>query len=432
MAPNKRFIAFILLVLFSSSGPIAPESAIVPDFLLTPDNTRLLNEYSDNESFSAAEKNINNFIYKWSIKGASVAVAKDGKLLYAKGFGVIDTASKETVQPYHRFRVASISKLVTAVAIMKLCEEGKLSVNDKVFGPTGILNDPYFSKPKDKRVYDITVENLLIHEGGWSQRYGDQMFMPITVAEKMGVKPPADTKTIVRYALDKNLHFTPGKSTSYSNLGYSILGLVIEKVTGIGYEEYCKREVLEPLGIFDMCLAHNLESEKAPYEVTYYTQSDVTLIPSIYGTNELVAPNYGGNDIEALGGAGAWLATPMDLMRLMLAVDGFDEYPDILSPESIVYMTDKARGAGSVGWKSTVAGGTWTRTGSFLGTVGVMRREADGTEWVVLLNSSSWNGPQLYSYVNSTMSKFIRQVDEWPETDLFDHYMAVPLMADFN
>ena len=63
---------------------------------------------------------------------------------------------------------------------MKLQEEGKLSLNDKVFGPDGILNDPYFSEPKDKRVYDITVAHLLSHEAGWTQRYGDQMFMPIT------------------------------------------------------------------------------------------------------------------------------------------------------------------------------------------------------------------------------------------------------------
>ena len=72
------------------------------------------------------------------------------------------------------------------------------------------------------------------------QRYGDQMFMPIVVAEKMNVKPPVDTKTIVRFALDKRLQYTPGKGRAYSNLGYSVLGLVIEKVSGMSYEKYCK------------------------------------------------------------------------------------------------------------------------------------------------------------------------------------------------
>ena len=92
---------------------------------------------------------------------------------------------------------------------MKLVEEGKLSPDDKVFGPLAILNDPYFSNPKDRRVYNITVEDLLTHKGGWSQRYGDHMFMPITIAERMGV---GDLRPIqndyVRYMLDRNLHFT--------------------------------------------------------------------------------------------------------------------------------------------------------------------------------------------------------------------------------
>jgi CubicO group peptidase (beta-lactamase class C family) len=112
---------------------------------------------------------------------------------------------------------------------MKLKEEGKLRLSDKVFGPEGILNDPLFDNPKDKRVYGITVEHLLSHEGGWTQRYGDQMFMPTVIADKMGITGPVDTRTIVRWALDKNLQYTPGTGRAYSNLGYSILGLVVEK-----------------------------------------------------------------------------------------------------------------------------------------------------------------------------------------------------------
>lgn len=419
-----------LMICATSYNPIALETAVAPDYLLVPENVRITNEYSENDSFKAAEKTITSFMRKWALKGASIAVAKDGKLLYAKGFGVVDTVSDQMVQPYNRFRVASISKLVTAVAIMKLREEGKLNLDDKVFGSTAILNDSYFNYPKDKRVYSITVEDLLRHEGGWSQRYGDQMFMPITVADNLGLKPPVETKDIVRFALDKRLHFTPGKGRSYSNLGYGILGLVIEKVSGKSYEEYCKTNILEPMGIFDMELAHNLPEEKAPFEVTYYTPPDIIFKPSIYGTNELVNPSYGGNDIESLGGAGAWIATAPDLMRFLLSIDGFDTFPDFLSSESVDYMTNKIAGTSPIGWLSTISNGTWMRTGSFPGTSGVMKRQQDGTAWVVLFNTSAWNGPQVHSYVNATISKAIRQVKEWPEENLFNHYLTVPLMAD--
>ena len=107
----------------------------------------------------------------------------------------------------------------------------------------------------------------------------------------------------------------------------------------MSYEDYCKKAILEPLGIYDMTIAGNLPSQKAPFEVTYYTPSDVVLKPSIYGTGEMVLPSYGGNDIKALGGAGAWLATAPDLMRLLLAVDGFNSRPDILTDQSIRFMT---------------------------------------------------------------------------------------------
>ena len=428
----RKILLATLLVLLVSYNPGAVERSNVVTDKLTPGNIRLSNTNSSGKEFAAAEKTIRSFMHRWSIAGASVAISLDGKLIYAKGFGYADTTSKEETQPYHKFRIASISKLVTAVAIMKLQEEGKLSLRDRVFGPNAILNDPYFSNPKDKRVYGITVAHLLSHEGGWTQRWGDQMFMPLLIADKMGVKPPADARTIVRFALDKGLHFTPGTGKAYSNLGYTILGLIIEKVSGMSYEEYCRKAVLEPLGIYDMSLAHNLLSQKAPFEVTYYEPSDVVLKPSIYGTGELVPPSYGGNDIEALGGAGAWLATAPDLIRLMLAVDGFKTRQDILTSQSIEFMTDNDNGYAPIGWKTTVYNGTWWRTGSFPGSAGMMKRQSDGIGWVILFNSSAWNGPEIYSYINNMMYRVLSQVKHWPNNDLFNYSLPIPLKTNVS
>ncbi len=394
---------------------------------LVPSNVRITNNTPGVQDYPDAEKVINSFMHKWSIAGASVAVSRNGRLIFARGFGYADTIARIPTQPYNQFRVASISKLITAIAVMKLQEEGKLSLEAKVFGQDGILNDPYFSGPKDSRVNDITVAQLLSHEAGWTQRYGDQMFMPIVVAEAMKVKPPVDTKTIVRFALDKRLHYTPGMGRAYSNLGYSVLGLVIEKVSGMSYEKYCKHSVLEPLGIYDMTIAGNLPTEKAPFEVTYYEPSDVVLKPSIYGTGEMVTPRYGGNDIRALGGAGAWIATAPDLMRLLLAVDGFQTRPDILGNQSIQFMTDLSNGFAPVGWKGTVMDGNWWRTGSFPGSAGMLKRQPDGTAWVVLLNSSAWNGPEIYSYISNMMNKVVARIDPLPEYDLFNNSIPLPL-----
>lgn len=423
---NKILLVTFLISLVSFNQGAIENSAKIVDKLV-PRNIRITNNSLSGIEFAGGEKIINSFLRKWRIAGASIAISKDGKLIYAKGFGHADTLLSTETQPYNQFRVASISKLVTAIGIMKLNETGKLSIYDKVFGPDGILNDPYFGEPKDKRVFDITVAQLLSHEAGWSQRYGDQMFMPIVVAEKMGVKPPADTKTIVKFALDKRLQYTPGTGRAYSNLGYSILGLIIEKVSGMSYEDYCRTAIFEPLGIYDMKIACNLASDKTPFEVSYYEPSDIVLKPSIYGTGEMVIPSNGGNDITALGGAGAWVATAPDLMRLLLSVDGFNTKPDILNDQSIKFMTDNDNGFAPVGWKTTVMDGTWWRTGSFPGSAGMMKRQSDGISWVVLFNSSAWNGPEIYSYINSLMYRVISQVKQWPEYDLYTYSLPVPL-----
>jgi CubicO group peptidase (beta-lactamase class C family) len=337
---SLRYLITVTLGLFLFVPDVGTESAIMIYGSDAPTSLRIDNTLTDSELFDGAEKGIEWFLKTWRIKGASVAVAREGKLLYARGFGYASLNDSLPVQPYHRFRIASVSKLVTAVAVMKLQEEGRLSVNDHVFGPDGILDDTLFAHPKDRRVFNITVAHLLAHEGGWSQRYGDQMFMPEVISRTLKVPMPVDLKTIVRFALSKNLHFTPGTGQSYSNLGYSILGMVIEKASGTDYETYCRREVLEPLGIYDMAMGYNLPEKALPFEVSYYEVDNAPMKPSVYGTGELVPASRGGNDIETLGAAGGWVATAPDLMRLLLAIDGFAEPKDLLNAESVDFMTD--------------------------------------------------------------------------------------------
>ncbi|MCU0408940.1 MAG: beta-lactamase family protein [Bacteroidales bacterium] len=427
MSRNRKILLATFFVFLVSFHQGAVENRVRIADKLTSRNMRLSNSDSEGAEYEGLERTVNSFLRSWSIAGASVAIARDGKLVYAKGFGYADTSSHVAVQPYHLFRVASISKLVTAVAVMKLAEDGRLDLDQKVFGFNGILNDPYFSNPRDKRVNDITVAHLLGHESGWTHRYGDQMFMPVVIADKMGVSLPVDAKTIVRFALDKRLHYNPGEGKAYSNLGYTILGLVIEKVSAMSYEAYCRKYILEPLGIYDMFIAGNLPAEKRPNEVTYYETTDKVLKPSIYGTGELLPPSYGGNDIRTLGGAGAWIASAPDLMRLLLAVDGFSTRPDLLSDQSISFMTDNDNRHAPVGWKTAIYNGTWWRTGSFPGSAGMMKRQADGLAWVVLFNSSAWNGPEIYSYIDNMMARAIRQMIRWPETDLFSYSLPVPV-----
>jgi hypothetical protein len=92
-------------------------------------------------------------------------------------------------------------------------------------------------------------------------------------------------------------------------------------------------------------------------------------------------------------------------------------------------MTLNENGTAPAGWKTTIRGGTWWRTGSFPGSAGMVKRESDGVGWVVLLNTSAWNGPEIYSYINNMMARVTSQVRHWPHYDLFNYSLPVPLKS---
>ncbi|MCD4770558.1 MAG: beta-lactamase family protein [Bacteroidales bacterium] len=424
---RKGYLILLFSAIFGfvSINPDYTDGSTPDRMLFLPGNSRLTNSYSDNPDYAYLDRSIRYFMRKWELKGASVAIARSGKLVFAKGYGTADGVTD--VEPFHQFRIASVSKLITATAIMKLYEEGRLNLNDHVFGGDGILNDDYYANPKDKRAFRITVAHLLSHQGGWTTRWGDHMFMPLVVASSLNIDSPVETRNVVRFALNKRLHFTPGKGRSYSNLGYAILGLVIEEVSGLSFEEYCKKELFEPIGIFDIELGKNLYTERSPYEVKYFEPSNAIPKKSVYGTGETVPAANGGNDIESLGGAGGWIATAPDLLRFVLAVDGLSSREDIISKESVYIMTNRTSGLAPVGWKGTTSNGYWWRTGSFAGTSAMVRRMPDGTLWVVLFNTNTWKQSKFPTDISYMMSRIVAGTKRWLDEDLFDYSLPVPL-----
>ena len=110
------------------------------------------------------------------IPGLSIALAHEGKLAHSAGFGLADKERGEKVTPAHRFRIASVSKPITSTAVWSLIEAGKLKVDDKVFGPGGLLS-AYKLGSKGPEIKDITLHHLLTHTcGGWGNKGYDPMF----------------------------------------------------------------------------------------------------------------------------------------------------------------------------------------------------------------------------------------------------------------
>jgi len=426
MKPNRKIlyiIGFIIIFFFGeiaiSFSDRAKRSDLVKDdhisFAL-----QLANEDSDFVETKPVDLLFESFIRRYNIKGASVAITKNENLVYAKGFGNANMETSEEVLPGHLFRIASVSKLITAVGIMKLYEQGKLSLDEKVFGQDGILNDERFAHYKDSRVEEITIKHLLNHTAGWSRKSGDPMFNSLYIARKMGDTPPADVDLIIEYVLSKRLNYSPGTKYSYSNLGYAILGKVIEQKTGMAYEDYIVLNVLNPIGILDMHLGRSLYHEKYPNEVRYYEPAGASKCFTFDGTGRMVSKSYGGNNISLLAAAGGWVASAPELAKFISAIDGFDHLKDILKPETREMMTNPFEaGKGLYGWRGTDKHGTWWRTGTLSGSTALVIRMENGVNWVVLLNTSSFKRTRIHNKLSRTIFAATYRINEWPEQNLF-------------
>lgn len=427
-------IAVIALIIFVKPWDISiagvnksaqQDTTLIPPLSERPLPLLPINQVTNNTDSELAEtqrfdRMIEQFMNKWEIKGASFALMKDNRLIYCKGYGLADAEAQIPTDVKHVFRVASVSKLITAVGIMKLVEEGKIRLNDRVFGEQGVLNDSCFLDIKDPRSKKITVEQLLRHQGGYSIAYGDPMFCPLEIARKMNVEPPVDLNTMIRFVLSRRLGYSPGDGTRYSNIGYGILSKVIEKVTGKGYEEYIRKNILKPAGCSDMYLGHNLDTDHFPNEVKYYEVSNAELIPACDGSGKMVYRSNGGNNIEELYGAGGWVASPAELLRFLATIDGNPEVKDILKPETIRYMTKSLPNALPIGWIETNTSGDWSRTGTLAGTSALMKKQRDGYSWIFVTNTSSWKGSRFPHYIEAMMQKALTTVPQWPERNLFE------------
>jgi CubicO group peptidase (beta-lactamase class C family) len=384
-----------------------------------------LNLYAQTGQFvpelSVVDVEVSQFMQKWNLPGGSVAVIKDGRLIYARGFG--EAEKSNPVMPDHLFRIASLSKPVTAMAVMKLVEDGLLRPDALVFGEQGILNIPEYSAIKDDRVKLITVRHLLEHTAGWNREVnpiGDPMFNSIKIAREMHVEAPANSPAIIQYMLSQPLDFEPGAQFSYSNIGYSIIGRVIERVTGLPYEDYVYQHILQPLNISDMRLGKNLYQAKHEKEVSYNDIASRGLVSSVYEGQERVPFPYGGFNIEAMDAHGGWIASATDLAKLMVAADGFSTKPDLLQASTIQMMAtpSKQYSGYAMGWFVNNAG-NWWHTGSLAGSSALMARLQDGYSWVVLFNGN----PQTHAYfsaLDQLMGSALRKVHMWPAHDLFN------------
>ena len=368
-------------------------------------NDTLTNALSAQPELHAMDSIMQRYLKRWEIHGAQLAISRHDSLLYARGFGYADKDRKIPMEPSYIMRMASVSKLVTATGIMKLRDMGKIRLSDKVFGPKGILNDTFYvNSIRDKRYFDITVEQLLRHKAGFTNYAGDAIFSTRYIMQQNHLTTPPDHRTLLRIVLRRHLGYTPGTAQRYCNIGYTLLSLIIEKRMGMSYENFMQRYVLNPAGCYDFHIAGNYLKDRRPNETVYYMHSSSVPVPEFNNSGRMVVRCYGENDITTALGAGAWVASAAELCRLVASIDGDRTVPDVISPQAVKLMTQEMPDHQfSLGWNFTPRNRPWIRTGSLVGTSALVLRYPDGECWVFITNTSTWKG---HKFSQDTMALF--------------------------
>ena len=328
-----------------------------------------------------------SFQRQFRVPAMSVAISRGGRFVYDHAGGMADPQHSIQAQEDSLFRIADVSKPITAVTIFSLIENGKLNLTDKVFGPGAILGTLYGKPPYKQYVVDITVDNLLTHTaGGWASDANDPML------HNNGWD---QAKLIASTIENVPLASQPGTQWIYSNFGYCILGRIIEQVTGQPYASYVQSNILAPCGISAMQVGRNSERDRATNEVIYIGQYS----EEPYKIN-----------IKRMDSTDGWIASSTQLVQFLNHVAGAPGIPSLLTPQTIQTMTTPATAypEGDAryarGWMvSNNGAGAWWHNGSLPGSTSLMMRTPDGLCSAAICNTRTEPHQEMDSALYQTM-----------------------------
>ncbi|MBC8164794.1 MAG: serine hydrolase [Bryobacteraceae bacterium] len=395
--------AFLALNAFSQTGAVVPDLAVF-------------------------DRAIPALMSKYQLPGTAVSIAKDGRLVYARGFGIGDVTTAEPVQPDSLFRIASLSKPLTAIGVLKLMEDGKLTLDTRVL--------PFIGRKasSDVRWDDITVRHLLQHSGGLDiELWGfDPSFPDLETLEALGANLPPTRSDVLDFILARlPLAFAPGTRYAYSNVGYMLLTEVVEKASGQPYETYMREKIFAPLGIRRMRIAGSLLTERQPGEVRYWDK-DSSGAPIFPGLPEMVPVPYGFFNLRIFESGGGWLASAPDLVRFLTAFDG-GTVSSILRPATVNLISERPSYAPAtatswygLGWgiQRSANGVRWDHDGAFEGTAAWMFRGVNGISLAIATNHlpDVRSLAALFDEFQTLLNDNALAITRWPPTNTFETY----------
>ncbi len=342
-----------------------------------------------------------NFAGQNDIGAAAMGVMKDGEIVYDGAVGFMDGDRQGPIAPDVMMRIASVSKPVTAAAIRALAAARRLDFGDRAFDlgqeGGGILDIEPFPWQGDSRLADITVIHLLRHQGGWDrEETEDFVFRELRIAEAMSIPSPPGRVNTVRYVLGQPLQFAPGARSAYSNVGYLVLGLIIEEVSGQDYMTYVRESVFAPLGVppEDVIRGRTFPEDRSGREPWYAAAG--TAVNVFDPTGPRVRWPDGGWDHEAKVAEGGLVLTTRALLRFADSHRLWGD--DIGRPRS------HSEGAGRWAY----------HTGSLSGTNTLAHQRGNGITYVALFNRRPAGQPDYAERFRSVVETRLNGLIEWP------------------
>ena len=426
-------VSFILLLIFSAcGGGGSPSKQTVPKFY--PEGATVPISGPDVPGAAPFDTGVSNLLKKWNIPGATVAVAKNGRLVLARGYGYADFEAKQLMQPDSMLRIGSNSKVLTSMAILHLKDQGLINLDAKFLD---ILTQYQVAAGGDQRIRNITIRDLLRHSGGWDRdKSGDPMGIQGTISKALKIPMPVLCPDVIRYMMGQPLDFPPGTKQVYSNFGYCILGRIVEKVSGSPYEIYVRDHVLAAMDINAMSIGYSQSpSQRGRYEVKYYDYDGAPVVDSVFPGGGKATYSYGSFEILTLDSCGGWIGSAIDLTRAMTAIDGSRTGP-FLDSET---MTEFTADPGLPDWNTDqnywyglgIFVGpdpqTWYHGGSISGTRSQLLRDSKGYTWSIMTNSNSQDPGALGADFDSTMLQALGSGLDGSPTDLYSQFPSPSL-----
>jgi N-acyl-D-amino-acid deacylase len=245
-----------------------------------------------------------------------LAIRQNGRIVYERGYGWVDEAKTTPTPSTAMCRIASLTKPITAAAVQMLIKKRKITPQTKPFAYLGL--QPMDGATVDPRLKDITIKQLVMHQGGWDRdQGGDPTWKNWDIARELKLDRVPQPIETIRYMMGQPLQFSPGERRAYSNLGYMILGRVIEKASGETYYDFVEKRILTPRGMMKDVRRSKARREECDPREIFYGGEEMVRSAIEPASKQKVLKQYGGFVTEYRDAVGGWVFTAAAYTRFM-------------------------------------------------------------------------------------------------------------------